>query len=81
MVAKVLSKTCAVCDWHTSNRPGEPIPEHNCMINHEGSSKSMESKACVELLVQLHAKGATVRRLVGDDDSTFRANTKHSYKG
>ena len=40
----------------------------------------MESKACVELLIELHKKGNAVRRLVGDDDSTFRANTRHSYR-
>ena len=41
----------------------------------------MESKACVNLLIKMHDKGATILRLVGDDDSTFRANTKHSLKG
>ena len=59
----------------------EAIPEHNCYANHEGSLKSMESKCCVDLLVTLHEKGYSVRRLDGDDDSTFRANTRHSYKG
>ena len=57
------------------------IPEHDCPKNHMTSSKSMESKACVNLLIKMHDKGATILRLVGDDDSTFRANTKHSLKG
>ena len=41
----------------------------------------MEPNACVKLLVELNKKNCTVRRLVGDDDSTFRANTKHSLRG
>ena len=75
----VLSKYCSMCTSFKAK--GTAVLDHNCVKNHEGSSKSMESKACVSLLIHMHEEGFTVTRLVGDDDSTFRSNTRHSLKG
>ena len=75
----IKSKYCVICSRNETKK--RPAPEHDCYKNHEGSSKSMESSACVSLLKQMHNEGFTVRRLVGDDNSTFRADTRHSLKG
>ena len=57
------------------------IPAHTCRANHDLSSKAMKPETCVDLVIDLFDKGIAVRRIVADDDSSLRANTKHSYKG
>jgi hypothetical protein len=68
----VKCKLCAVCALAGKN--GVLAREHNCAANHHGSSKSMESQACVEMMVVLAEKGYPLRIIVGDDDSSFKAN-------
>ena len=75
----VKAKKCSVC-MSAARKNIEP-PAHYCVKNHEGSSKSMEGAAAVELLsVMAKDKEAPVRIIIGDDDSTFRANIRHSYQ-
>ena len=76
MARCVKSKLCSTCAAAMA-RNVEPAL-HDCTLNHEGSSKAMEAAAAVELLVEIHDKGKTLKRMVGDDDSTFKANIKHS---
>ena len=75
----VKAKRCATC--HTASLKNKDPVAHECPVNHEGSSKSMEGEAAVELLsVMARERQTPVRILVGDDDSTFKANIRHSYK-
>ena len=76
----VMAKKCSFCVSWAKTNIAAPVPNHDCTKNHEGSSKSMEPLAAVELLVMVHKQGTPVARLVGDDDSSFRANIRHSYK-
>jgi hypothetical protein len=66
----VKSKLCSTCAAAMA-RNVEPAL-HDCTLNHEGSSKAIEAAAAVELLVEIHEKGKTLKRMVGDDDSTSR---------
>lgn len=49
------------------------LPEHpECNRNHDGSYKSMESMACVLILIKVFdVFGVVVYGLVGDDDFYF----------
>ena len=80
--AVVYSKMCATC-YNAAKRGVEPAV-HRCSKNFDGekSSKSMEGSAAVQHCVNIGTQptGAYVHTLVTDDDSTVRANTKHSYK-
>jgi hypothetical protein len=59
----IKSKRCNYClSWKKRNKDllvdGEDLllPLHDCTRNHEGSSSSMESHACLEMVVDLHDK-------------------------
>ena len=39
----IKSKYCRMCLWH-----GQAVPQHECMKNHNGSSKAMEPQAVLE---------------------------------
>ena len=72
----VKAKKCGICEAARSKNV-TPM-EHQCVKNHEGSSKSMEASAACELLTDVYESGRTpVKIIVGGDDSTFRANIKH----
>jgi len=85
----VFSKTCCKCkktsaiQGKTNCASGE-IPlstQHWCPCNFKGSSKSMESIAAVKMIVRLFDTcRAFVSTLIGDDDSTVRAQAQHSYQ-
>jgi hypothetical protein len=56
------------------------LSEHECAGNHDGSSKSMESQAAVELTMELSKEGHPLRGIVGGDDSSFKANIRHGHQ-
>ena len=74
----VKAKVCAICS--KAERDGVEVGTHFCTKNHEGSSKSMEASSAVDLIVEMHARGAPVYTLVGDDDSTVDANLRWSFE-
>jgi hypothetical protein len=75
----VKCKICNVCSLAVKN--GVLAREHECAGNHDGSSsKSMESQAAVELIIELSKEGYPLRRIVGDDGSSFKANIRHGYQ-
>jgi hypothetical protein len=77
---KIMSKKCTTCD-RAAKFESEVVPEHNCPKNHEGSSKSMEPLAAVELLKSIYDHGnCYISTIVSDDDSTTAANCKHSHQ-
>ncbi len=89
----IFSKSCRFCtnawkkqgiDPKNLNEPmGEisPKPHHRCPRNFKGSSKSMEPIAAVKMIVRLFETGiAYVSKLLGDNDSTTRAQVQHSHQ-
>jgi len=80
-VAKtMLAKCCSICRSFYKRRPvEEQPPEHECVKNHDGSSGSMEPKAMVQMVVQLHRDHhVLVKTLITDDDSSVKAKAKWS---
>ena len=81
VIAKALcSKACGFCkSWYTQNAAdGDEPPQHECFINHDGSSGSMEPKAVLEMYEWLFNQHVIVARFVADDDSSIKAKLKWS---
>jgi hypothetical protein len=76
----IKSKLCNYCStWAKKHPPEEPVPEHTCYFNHEGSSGAMEPIACLELTVELYRKyHCCIGLICADDDSSTRALLKWS---
>ena len=71
----VLSKTCKGCQiWsNKTNHPGYNgwVANHDCSINHKGSSGSMESKGAIELFNSSVQKyNLCYKWYIGDGDSS-----------
>jgi hypothetical protein len=67
----IRQKGCRICSMHKGDGK---IPVHNCQINHEGSSKSMEPQAVVSMVTDLFDQfRCGVRFLITNDDSTMKA--------
>jgi len=73
-------KVCRHCKmWYTRHTVDEQVPEHECVVNHTGSSGSMEAKAVLDMHVQLFEESQViVETFVTDDDSTIKAKLKWS---
>ena len=70
----VLQKSCVTCTSY--QKRDLPIPNHLCNVNHNGSSGSMESLLCCQMIEELHdASGGkvVVSEVVSDDDSQLRS--------
>ena len=80
IIAKALcSKGCGFCkSWHCRHSADEAPPEHECFINHDGSSGSMEPKAILEMYEWLYCQQVIVGCFVVDDDSSIKARLKWS---
>jgi hypothetical protein len=71
----VFSKKCSTCDRAGD---GEDVPEHECPCNVDCSSKAMEPRAGLQLLINVwETMGAYVKTLLMDDDSSTEAKCKH----
>ena len=58
-----------------------PVSKHKCPKNYEGPSKSMEVQAILELTIEAWESGIyAIGTIVSDDDTTMKAQLKHSYK-
>ena len=74
----VKCKECSTCNRRKNK---DNIPEHDCISNYEGSSKSMEVQGILDLVIDawdnkhLHISG-----IVTYDDTTMTAQLKHSYE-
>ena len=74
----VCAKKCAKCG--RAKRFGIDPPEHDCTINHEGSSGSMEAKLALRLTEEIYRKKngrVYLQKIVSDDDSTMRSLLRH----
>ena len=65
---------CRICQ-QAENENRQPR-EHDCRRNHEGSSKSMEANAAVQLFPESVRHGVTYSTYVGGDDSTTESRLK-----
>ena len=79
----VYSQHCKLC--YLADLAGKEPPVHRCGKNYEAemSAKAMEGEGTVQHCIDIHSSlacEAYVHTLITDDDSTVRANTKHSYK-
>jgi hypothetical protein len=76
----IKSKHCKYCKAFTKNNPGEDqVPFHDCWKNHDGSSKAMEMRAAVEILVDsFENKQVVIAKLFCDDDSSIWATCQWS---
>ena len=85
----VKSKRCNYCLlWRKKTKAdlddeesfdSDLIPPHNCTINHEGSSGSMEPQACLEMVVTMFEKNrCIIEKICADDDTSIRALVKWS---
>ena len=71
---KLCSKLCAVCKsfytTHVADGKAEP-PDHDCTINFEGSSGSMEPEAVLQCFRWLYDNRVIVDVIISDDDSSI----------
>jgi hypothetical protein len=76
----IKSKICNHCNAWDRKNPGLPnIVPHQCWKTHNGSSGSMESAACLELVVDCYrSSNCIIRSLCCDDDSSIRADCQWS---
>jgi hypothetical protein len=77
----IKSKVCNLCStWEKKNDiTVDPIPPHKCRKNHEGSSGSMESQACLEMTIDMFDKKlCSVHTICIDDDASTRSMLKWS---
>jgi hypothetical protein len=77
----VKSKVCNLCStWEKKNDVTVlPIPPHRCRKNHEGSSGSMESQACLEMTIKMFDKKmCSIHTICIDDDASTRSMLKWS---
>jgi hypothetical protein len=77
----VKSKMCGKCSAARKKNPDLDHREHEgrCWKSHTGTSGSMESAGCLELVVEMYDKHhVIIRRLCCDDDSSNRADYQWS---
>jgi hypothetical protein len=75
----IKSKMCCYCNASKKKSPNLPVPLHHCWKNHDGSSGSMESAGCVELVIEAFDKRhVIINKLCCDDDSSIRADFRWS---
>ncbi|KAK3744034.1 hypothetical protein QZH41_002505 [Actinostola sp. cb2023] len=65
---------CRICQ--EANRENRQPRSHDCRRNREGSSKSMEANAAVQLFSEAVQHGVKYSTYVGDDDSTTESRLK-----
>ena len=80
---EIMTKTCRACtNWNgRKNDPGYIIwrANHNCPINHEGSSSSMESEGAVKIFMRSIEKfNVRYVNYIGDGDSSAFAKVIES---
>jgi len=76
----VMGKCCSFCQgWKRGKHKEEPVPNHDCRANWDGSSGAMEPAAILEmhkLLCEKHH--VVVDVMMTDDDSSIKATMKWS---
>ena len=76
---RCLSKCCKICSL--AKKSNQQPTKHECPKNHDGSSKSMETEAIYQMVLEAtYQKGYSIGTIISDDDSTMKSNLKWSYK-
>lgn len=71
----VKVKNCRICNKHVK---ADNVPNHDCVKNHHGSSKSMEVDGILEMVIRLHdEKNVRINSITADDDTTMIAHLTH----
>lgn len=73
----IRCKKCRVCDV-AKRRNKIPI-KHVCRRNWKGSAKAMEGSMLVEMLKDVKNKGANIKSIIGDNDSTATKMAKEHF--
>ena len=63
------------------NKGAETVPDQECSMNYENSSKAMEADSALDLVTQIYddyKSSVYVGRICSDDDSSMRAMLKHA---
>jgi hypothetical protein len=66
LIMEVKSKLCSVCfHWKKKHEDLvlEPIPDHRCPKNHDGTSSAMEPIACLEMVVELFERRQVIVKI------------------
>jgi len=76
----VMGKACLFCQgWQRGKHKNNPIPQHSCRVNWDGSSGAMEPAAILEMYKLLFEKyHVVVDFLITDDDISIKATMKWS---
>ena len=70
----ILGRLCRYCD---ASPDSHKVKKHECVKNWTGSSKSMESAAILQMVMNSVLSGFIVKCIVSDDDSVMRAHLRH----
>lgn len=75
LIMEIKSKLCGVCDhFHRNGTMQGPVRDHDCFKNWFGSSKAMEARSCLDMLVRLYRDcNVILDVIVADDDSSTRS--------
>ena len=76
--ALVVGKTCRICE--KAEASNKEVPHHECPKIFDGTAKSMEADAAIELVKDAWQCRFFISRIVCDDDSSLRANLQHSWR-
>ena len=77
--SQCMSKECRVCTKYANDET--PPPDHDCVKNHIGSSKSMEPEAIFRMVNRaFDVLMFTVAVITSDDDSSMKSTLKHSWQ-
>jgi len=79
----LFNKKCTLCTRHYSQTGSyENVKKHNCTMNYQGTSKSMEAEALVQMLQRAPEKSnVSICTIISDNASNGRAKTKHVRNG
>jgi hypothetical protein len=79
----IYNKKCVICTRHFSLTGSyDNVQKHKCMMNYQGTSKSMEAEALVEMLQRPpETHKISFCTIISDDDSEGRAKVQHVTNG
>jgi len=76
----VMGKACSFCQgWNRGKKGknGDPVPQHDCRADWDGSSGAMEPVATLNVVVLLFRSfNVVVEHIIADDDSSTKAKMK-----
>ena len=79
----VHNKKCVICTRHFSLTGSyDNIQKHKCMMTYQGTPKSMEAEALVEILQRApEAHKISICTIISDDNSNGRGKAQHVTNG